>query len=136
MKICSKCNIEKPLESFTITNLKTGKRNIWCKACVKEYDHQRHKNQAPRIRALKKKRRQDIRHFVLDLKSKLKCNRCPENDPACLIFHHINSNEKELEVSNAIQRSWSYTHILNEIAKCEVLCANCHHKHHFYNKSE
>ena len=56
---------------------------------------------------------------------------CEESAPECLHFHHANPAEKELDVSNAIANGWSRTRILREIAKCHVLCANCHLKRHW-----
>jgi hypothetical protein len=49
----------------------------------------------------------------------------------CLQFHHIDPGTKEIELSTAISRGWSKKRILAEVAKCIVLCANCHLKHHW-----
>lgn len=35
-----------------------------------------------------------------------------------------------MTVANAVRRGWSRARILGELTKCEVLCANCHAKHH------
>lgn len=134
MKICSKCKTEKSLESFTITNSKTGAHHRWCKACVKEYDHNRHKSQTKKIKQQKKARKQEILEWYLKLKSTLKCSWCIESHPACLTFHHTNPAEKETEVAQGVAWGWSKEHILNEIEKCIVLCFNCHSKHHFSEK--
>lgn len=59
---------------------------------------------------------------------KVGCKLCPENDIDCLDFHHVNPTEKEDTISTLV---WSSTPILvAEIAKCVVLCANCHRKLH------
>jgi hypothetical protein len=63
-----------------------------------------------------------------EYKSTLKCSRCPESDSRCLDFHHKDGEKKELEVSLAARRGWAKERLLKEIAKCEVLCANCHRK--------
>ena len=81
-----------------------------------------------------RKRKAAVREWLWDDKSKLKCNRCPEDHPACLEFHHKDPNKKEINVSAAISNRWSPNRILKEIAKCEVLCSNCHQKHHWEHK--
>lgn len=71
------------------------------------------------------------RERFLELKSTLKCNRCGENDIACLDFHHTDKDDKDFSIS-AVVKDYSWDRILEEIEKCEVLCANCHRKEHFY----
>jgi hypothetical protein len=68
--------------------------------------------------------------WFVELKTELACNRCGENHPACLQFHHRDPSTKELGIADAIRRAWSRARVLREIAKCEGLCANCHAKHH------
>jgi hypothetical protein len=76
-------------------------------------------------------RKAAIRAWYKELKSRLACNRCGENHPACLQFHHRNGEAKELTLSLAIHNGWSIKRLEAEIAKCEVLCANCHFKEHY-----
>jgi hypothetical protein len=58
------------------------------------------------------------------------CARCGEDHPACIVFHHRDPSEKEISIADAMRLGYGRTRILAEIAKCEVLCANCHTKHH------
>lgn len=132
-KLCTKCNSTKSIELFT-KNIKTGKIQVWCKACIKEYDHNRHKNQREKIIAQKKARKIIINKWYEDLKKTLSCAWCSENHPACLTFHHTNPLEKETEVAQAVASHWSIKNIQKEIDKCIVLCFNCHAKHHFGDK--
>ena len=76
-------------------------------------------------------RRQELSKWFKQLKETLVCNRCLENHPACLEFHHIDKKDKESTISLAVANGWSKEHILEEIEKCEVLCANCHRKEHY-----
>jgi hypothetical protein len=62
-------------------------------------------------------------------KGSLKCERCGEDHPATLDFHHINPAEKEYAVSSLV-RNKQFAKAKKEVEKCEVLCANCHRKHH------
>jgi len=89
------------------------------------YERNKKKLKAPR-----KKLKVDLRKWFQEFKATLKCSRCSENHPACLQFHHRDPTKKDLEVSVAVQRGWSIKRILEEIAKCDVLCANCHIKAH------
>lgn len=75
-------------------------------------------------------RKQDLRDWLSELKSTLKCNRCPEKHIACLDFHHTDPSKKEEGVAKMIHDGYSKEKILEEIAKCEVLCSNCHRKEH------
>lgn len=82
------------------------------------------------------KRRQTIRTWFAELKASLRCARCAENHPACLEFHHDDPSRKEITINSAIwQKDWGKERILAEAAKCTVLCANCHRKHHWDQSS-
>ena len=64
------------------------------------------------------------------LKAKLSCRVCGESHPACLHFHHRRKSRKQYDVASMVNSLYSYARILAEIAKCDVLCANCHAKLH------
>ena len=69
-----------------------------------------------------------------DYKLGLKCLDCSESDPACLDFHHLIPAYKVLEVSKMIRGGYSEGVILQEIAKCSVLCSSCHRKFHSHQR--
>ncbi len=96
--------------------------------------YQRNKSYYTQKRQEKQK---NIRSFLNDYKSNLKCKRCPENHIGCLEFHHNDPEEKEICISNIAHTGWGEERILKEIDKCIVLCANCHRKLHWnkWNKS-
>ena len=54
------------------------------------------------------------------------CVVCGEKELACLDHHHVDG--KDMEVSSMLARNENL--VKAEIAKCVVLCANCHRKHH------
>lgn len=45
--------------------------------------------------------------------------------PECMDFDHVRS-EKVDNVSHLVVGRYSWETILNEIAKCDIVCANCH----------
>ncbi len=66
--------------------------------------------------------------FVRQYKQELGCKICRETEPCCLSFHHLKG--KKGHVSEMIGRACSLKTIKKEIAKCVVLCENCHRKIH------
>lgn len=80
-----------------------------------------------------KQRQKEIAQWFRDFKKTLGCNRCGENHWACLEFHHKDPKEKEFMLYQVVSNGWSKKKILKEVAKCEVLCANCHRKEHADN---
>jgi len=71
-------------------------------------------------------RRKRIGRFLREQKQEKCCVRCDFANPRALMFHHRYPAEKELTVARAYSMGWSEKRILAEIAKCEILCANCH----------
>jgi hypothetical protein len=77
-------------------------------------------------------RKNAINKWFKEIKRQLRCEKCGEDHPACLEFHHLNPSEKKINLSEAVAiKGWSKNKILDEIDKCVVLCANCHRKLHW-----
>ena len=104
-----------------------------CRLCQREFDKSYYKEKPARRRQLREKNKK-VRKKILDwyrnYKQGLECL-CGEDHPACLDFHHRNPDEKEAEVSTLVGTSGSINRILKEIAKCDVVCSNCHRKKHW-----
>jgi hypothetical protein len=71
------------------------------------------------------------RWFREEVLADAKCSRCNENHPATFDFHHIDPSTKEFSLSEMSDKKFSKERVLKELDKCEILCANCHRKHHF-----
>ena len=72
-----------------------------------------------RRRELRQEKRLWLYEYLLDHP----CVDCGEDDPVVLEFDH--QHNKELDISRAVN-DWSQERIEREIAKCEVVCSNCH----------
>lgn len=77
-----------------------------------------------------RKNRKPKFEFINDLKKKMKCEICGLDDPDCLVFHHKNPDEKSYDIGYMLSGTFSTEKVMEEIAKCSVLCANCHMKLH------
>jgi hypothetical protein len=114
MKSCNKC--KKQFEP----------KVNWQKYCSPKCRNHNSEKSA-RTKAFQQNRRDQINQFKLDSG----CSKCGYNaHPAALQFNHVAGN-KQFNVSQDLKRKWNNT--IEEIAKCEVLCANCHAIHSFEN---
>lgn len=55
------------------------------------------------------------------------CVDCGETDLRCLQFDHVR-DVKRKDVSKLLNEGYKWKYLVEEIAKCEVVCANCHAK--------
>jgi hypothetical protein len=133
-KLCNQCKIEKDLSEFHTRNKIKNTYQSICKNCRKILDNVIYVKNIDVLRKNKIDRKAKIKIWFNDYKSKLRCSRCQENHIACLVFHHKNPQDKDINVSDAIRCGWSIKHILQEIDKCSILCANCHAKFHWEEK--
>ena len=111
----------------------TGKQRSGrlCLAC----DRDNKRINQERWRVENPERERDVRRARKDRKwdwvrsRKGACVKCGESDPACLDFHHRDGDEKQANLA-VVGASWSQARLEEELAKCDVLCANCHRKLH------
>ena len=67
-----------------------------------------------------------------------KCEQCGYNKcDGALQFHHIDPKEKDFTISqvNLNDTNFSIDKIIEEVNKCQLLCANCHAEIH-YSKND
>lgn len=132
-KICSQCPDRgpQPLSNFSLRN---GKPRSYCKSCKRSWNNADYiKNRAEHRKRLKT-RRAVLQDWLREFKTTVKCNRCPESHPATIQFHHCDPTIKEINLASAALSGWSIDRIKAEIAKCEIICANCHAKEHWLQK--
>lgn len=142
MKQCSKCKEWKPKSEFD--KAPKGKDGLYaaCKECrhnqylanadkvkqERKLYYKEHQSEilkyAKDARIRNKEKRQD---FITDIKTN--CVKCGEHRKYVIDFHHINPNEKKLNVSNCKIVSNA---LIGEISKCVCLCRNCHFEFHYF----
>lgn len=124
---------ERQKRYFATEKGKECRRKAWKKwrespegsAWLKEYNKRKYREDPAKAVAAVKQRRQEMRERFLEYKSGLSCP-CGESRPPALDFHHRDPSQKSFNVSYYLARGWGWARILEEISKCDVLCANCH----------
>jgi hypothetical protein len=129
MKKCNTCNQTKPFEEF---HKRSGSRNGYqtcCKICRKARDAKRFSDPEARKRqyAINKNSMNKNRQRLYDYAKDKSCIICGESDNACLQFDHRDGTNKLFNVSEGVNK-YGWIKIFAEISKCDILCANCHHK--------
>jgi hypothetical protein len=131
MKTCNKCKIEKELDAFANNRAKPDGKNPMCRECKKAYNavyytltKDKH-NPGRRVRkAQYVKIAQD---YVNRIKLETPCTDCGVNYlPIVMQFDHLPEFEKKANIADLVGMGSSISRIQEEIAKCEVVCSNCH----------
>ena len=123
MKVCLKCNVNKSLDSFhKRKDVKDG-RQAYCKPCRKEVSAKAYKGtsakKSEQVKILRARNLEEMRSF----KSK-PCADCGGSFHfAAMQFDHLPGFKKLGNVSMMLDKPIK---MREEIAKCEVVCANCH----------
>jgi hypothetical protein len=84
-----------------------------------------------KVRAKVKAQKRATWAWFREFKKTLACMRCGENHPATIDFHHRDPSQKDFLASRACSVGRGKKSTLEEIAKCDVLCSNCHRKVHW-----
>jgi len=84
-------------------------------------------------RKWQRKRYNNRRLFLLKYKKESGgCYKCGFNkEPGILQFHHPNKSKKSFKICGSILANRSLGIIKAEIAKCDLLCPNCHAVIHY-----
>lgn len=91
----------------------------------RSYQHQNYLANKELWRERNSKRRVAIREFVRNTKEQNPCSDCGEFYPFFVMdFDHL--DDKVSNISRLLAGHASLGRIKEEIAKCELVCANCH----------
>ncbi len=93
------------------------KRKVYNKRYYEKYKEKRAE--------INKIHRNKIKQFVKELKESSPCCDCGQYFPH-YVMDYDHQKDKVIGISAAVQQNWSLKRIAEEIAKCELVCANCH----------
>src|SRR4051812_34976431 len=123
MKRCTKCGSDGPFHRKA--SAPDGLQH-WCKVCSAESYTRSRLAGRTKASAARVNRRRRTNHVnrIQEMKAGYGCADCEySGHPAALQFDHVRG-EKEFGLARAAMRRWE--EIEAEIAKCDVVCANCH----------
>ncbi len=131
-RVCKGCGVLRDREEFALKDARTGKRHNQCKECGRRRakDHYL----ANHIAYIERNRRntplQRLRNASVVLEYLLlhPCVQCNERDPVVLEFNHADPRTKTANIAELIRSGCAIQRLHDEIAKCEVMCANCHQR--------
>lgn len=114
-----------------------GCRCAFCKEAWAKYQREysarrrKHGTQPQTERKRNKLKHYEFLEKIAQHKLKKGCKKCGYNRCAsALHFHHRDPATKVLEITRALKRSVPKHLVIEEIRKCDVLCANCHAELH------
>jgi hypothetical protein len=128
-RTCGRCQKAKALSEFAWRRKAKGQFDNYCRRCRAIYKREHYRNNKQRYidnAAARRRRILDERtRFLVEFLKSNPCVDCGENDLIVLEFDH--QSDKSFDVAYGI-RNCNWEAVLAEIAKCEVVCANCHRR--------
>jgi CRISPR/Cas system-associated protein Cas10 (large subunit of type III CRISPR-Cas system) len=127
MRVCSTCRLEKALDEFS---QKGSALQSKCKSCQRAYHRNYYRENKSRFitknRRNKNRQRRRLRAILLDVKRR-PCQDCGGSfHPWVMELDHRDGTTKTAAVANLVSKGCTDARLLEEIEKCDVVCANCH----------
>jgi hypothetical protein len=132
IKWCRGCGANQPINSFNWKSKERGIRQNVCRVCSREpsrmyYERDRAKHIA-RVALNNARYRTRNRHNLRELLAAAACSDCGIADFCILEFDHREASLKLDDVSHLLAKAISWSALLAEIQKCDIVCANCHRR--------
>lgn len=125
MKRCPRCRETKSHSEFHLSRRRRDGLQSICKSCRAVIDHERYERQRG-TRVPTRTWERGHRLWLLNLKTDRPCTDCGKVfPPEVMQWDHIPGNLKLGDISTSF-KGRSRQDVLDEIAKCELVCTNCH----------
>lgn len=133
MKTCSRCRAEKAVSEFNKKTRNKDGLQAWCRDCSRVAGragyYRNPTKQKESAKRLKKANKRLNRAFLIKYKTETPCFDCGAFYPSYVMdFDHV-FGEKRLDISRLV--TYKHETMLSEIAKCQLVCSNCHRKRTF-----
>jgi hypothetical protein len=121
--ICSTCFIEKQNTEFTFKYKSKGIRHKQCRGCWAKYRKSWYKKNRKKHIQIANKTKEKIANAIRNAKN-VPCMDCGIQYPYYVMdFDHV-KGPKKFNLHKGTRSGMNK--VLQEIAKCEIVCANCH----------
>lgn len=91
-------------------------------------------DQSEKRRLRQKEKRAEKRKFIVEYKD-VPCMDCGEKYPHYVMdFDHRDPEKKNFNIAKSVDDNVAWQKLKDEIAKCDIVCANCHRKRTFKHK--
>jgi hypothetical protein len=129
LRRCGRCGKSKPLDEFAWRRKRRGQRDNLCRPCRSAYGREHYEANRQRYidqaRAQKQRLALERSRWLIEFFKENPCADCGESDPVVLEFDHL--RDKAFDIGHSLPyRNWQS--IVDEIAKCDVVCRNCHRR--------
>lgn len=98
-----------------------------------EYSKKYYEDDKAKAKLRTKTTKQRNRAMWEAFKATLSCTLCGEKHPATFDFHHLVRSKDNIKI-HKILTNGAFKKLPAELAKCVVLCANCHRIGHWYEQ--
>ncbi len=131
MKFCPRCRREKRLDAFGRNARRPDGLQSYCTECRRDYLRTQYAKNVRQYRMSAASRndhqRRAVRRIIREAKDR-ECADCGVEYPFYVMdFDHRDRSEKLFNIGrDALRGRCSLDRLKDEIAKCDVVCANCH----------
>ena len=123
-KRCGVCKKNRLVKFFHRKNAKYLQN--MCVDCRRTYHAMHYSENKSQYRLSVRRRQYEMDEFIRSQKQN-PCKDCKNSFHfAAMQFDHLDGKKKVIILSQISRMGWSKERVLEEIAKCDLVCANCH----------
>lgn len=128
-KVCGKCKLKKSIENFN-SRSEPNKKHILksrCKQCETICSYKWATKNNVRIYDYRRARKDNLKKWFKNTFKNNPCVDCKQKFPSCCMdFDHKDGTIKINTLATLVGHGYSKESILEEVNKCDLICANCH----------
>jgi hypothetical protein len=129
-KTCVRCGKAKAIGEFNFRVKVRDLRQRYCRNCTRAQLKSHYQRNTTYYLRKARKRNTEVKRSnqekVLSYLAQHACMDCGEADPCCVQFDHVRG--AKVRAVSEMLGTYDWPTIEEEIAKCEVRCANCHQR--------